>query len=346
MKIIFDDIIYSLQKAGGISELWSNTSTQPETAFHLIYDNAKENISFKSNSNHLYHYLSSKRINIKRYFNIKTKEESPFIFHSSYYRFATDKNAINVTTVHDFMYEIYRKDFKSCLHKWQKKRAISKSDGIICISENTKRDLLKYYPNTKGRIIVIHNGFDDTEYYYTDKAREKKLVYVGGRIGYKNFRLAVDIAKTMQDYQLIIVGGGELTKKEIDLLADVNYRKIGFASAKELRDIYNRSFALLYTSEYEGFGITPVEAQACGCLVACQYTSSLPEVVVDTACAIDPNNLDNTVSALKKYEDPASYRALQEKGFQNCRRFSWKKCAKEYIEFYQELFAEQTQKRQ
>lgn len=338
MKIIYDDIIYSLQKAGGISELWSNVSTQPEKAFHLIYDNAKDNISFKINSKHLYHYLNSKRLFFKRYLNIKLKEESPFIFHSSYYRFAKDKRAINVTTVHDFMYEIYRKDFKSYLHKWQKKRAIIHSDGIICISENTKKDLLHYCPSTKGKIIVIYNGFDDKEYYFENVPREKTIVYVGGRTGYKRFNIAIKIAKRMHDYQLIIVGGGDLTKNEIYMLKDVNYKKIGYASIGDLRDIYNRSFALLYTSEYEGFGITPIEAQACGCLVACQNTSSLPEVVGNSACTIDPNNLDSTVSALKRYEDPTSYRLIQKKGFENCQRFSWTKCAKEYIDFYHELF--------
>lgn len=338
MRIVYDDIIYSLQKAGGISEVYSQISQyMPGEIYHYVYDNASDNLSFQKNQNHKYIVLSSILLSIKRFFCIHVNLKTPFIFHSSYYRTSRNKHAINITTVHDFMYEIYRKDLKSLFHKVQKKRAVFKSDGIICISENTKNDLLKYYPNINKPIAVIYNGYDDSSYFFRNSPREKTIVYTGGRKGYKNFQLAVQIVKELKNYHFIIAGGGALTSEETALLSGVQFTKYGFVSSEQLSELYNTSFLFLYPSEYEGFGITPIEAQACGCLVACQMKSSLPEVVRDTAIPIMPQNIQETVSLIKKYEDPTEYGIIQKAGLNNASRFSWKKTAKEYYSFYQQI---------
>lgn len=71
-------------------------------------------------------------------------------------------HAINIITVHDFTYERYSKGLRKAIHCFTKKYAINKADYIICISENTKKDLLKYNPNiNKDRILVIYNGASD-----------------------------------------------------------------------------------------------------------------------------------------------------------------------------------------
>jgi len=338
MKIVYDDIVFSLQKAGGISEVFSQISQyMPGEIYHYIYDNACDNLSFQKIISHKYIVLSSFLLNVKRYFSLSINFKGPFIFHSSYYRISRNKHAINITTVHDFMYEIYRKDIKSFFHKVQKKRAVFNSDGIICISENTKKDLQKYYPNINKPIAVIYNGYDDNSYFFRNSSREKTIVYTGGRKRYKNFQLAVQIVKELKNYHFIIAGGGALTTEETALLSGVQFTKYGFVSREQLSELYNTSFLFLYPSEYEGFGITPIEAQACGCLVACQMKSSLPEVVRDTAIPIIPQNIQETVSLIKKYEDPNEYRIIQKAGLDNAARFSWKKTAEEYCSFYEQI---------
>ena len=335
MKIVYDDIIFSLQRAGGISEVFSQISKyMPGEIYHYVYDNAYNNLLFQKLKGHQYIFLSSLLLTVKRFLPVKIHEKNSFIFHSSYYRVSSDYNALNITTVHDFMHEIYRNDFKSIFFIKQKKKAIFKSNGIVCISENTKRDMLKYYPEINKPIIVIHNGYDDLSYFFKKSIRQKNIVYIGGRKGYKRFDLATKILKQLKDYRFIIAGGGDLTSDELALLDGVNYTKFNYPSSKQLCEIYNTSFLLLYTSEYEGFGISPIEAQACGCIVACQMNSSLPEVVHDTAIPILPQNLDETIALIRKYEDEKQYLKLQKAGLNNAKRFSWKKTAREYYSFY------------
>ena len=154
MNIVYDDIIYSLQKSGGGSVYWTeNVKRIKENVEHYAYDSATENFFYNEDNLPNLHKWSSKFLIFKRYFNLRFKDKKePFIFHSSLYRLCKNKNALNITTVHDFTYEYYRKDLKSNLHKWQKKNAVMHSDGVICISENTKQDLLKFYLKFKGRI--------------------------------------------------------------------------------------------------------------------------------------------------------------------------------------------------
>lgn len=343
MKIIYDDIIYSLQKSGGGSVYWTEvTKRQDEKAIHNVYNNANENFFYNESNFKIINKWSAKFLTIKRYFNLTFSEKLPFIFHSSLYRYCKNKNAINITTVHDFTYEYYRKDFKSNLHKIQKKNAVMHSDGVICISENTKKDLLKFYPEYKGKIKVIHNGYSTQKYFYDrDIKKTKNVLFVGARTDYKRFDFAIDIISQLQDCKLIIVGGGQLSKTEKSLLESKipnQYEKAGYLSDEDLRKLYNSAFFLLYPSEYEGFGIPVIEAQACGCPVVCQAKSSIPEVAEDSVIYIDSSDLNNSINEIKRLLDSDFYNKKVEVGLQNVKRFSWDKCADEVRQFYEEVF--------
>ena len=132
----------------------------------------------------------------RRYFNPQIeKQNNKFIFHSSYYRIANNKNAINITTVHDFTYERYKHGIKKSIHSFQKFNAIRKSDFVICVSENTKKDLFHYLPEIdKKKVYVIHNGVSD-EYFPNQPEtkfepyfkKNEYLLFVGKRDKYKRF---------------------------------------------------------------------------------------------------------------------------------------------------------------
>ena len=341
MKIIYDDVVYSLQKAGGISVVWANiTSDPPYPACHVRYDNADGNVFSGKIEGHQYDMRSAKGLMVKRYVNLHFKEKEPFLFHSSYYRTCTNANAVNITTVHDFIYEYYHFKPKDLLHKIQKKRAVMHSDGVICISESTKNDLLRFYPDYKGEIKVIYNGYDTDTYFYEKMPKERMVLCVGGRKSHKRFDYTVEIMKHLPDCRLVLVGGGAITDEEKKLLDESipgRYEKAGYLGNDELRNLYNKAFFLCYCSDYEGFGIPPIEAQACGCPVVCQARASLPEVVGDAAVFFDPDQPEASMEKIRQLYDDTFYCDLVGKGLENVKRFSWETCKREVYAFYEEI---------
>ena len=176
MKIIFDNIIFNLQKSGGISNYWER-----------LYSNVKKDYKIMS-----YNYVFLKNlipVFIYRYLDFSIKTNKKFIFHSSYYRISKNTKAINIVTVHDFVYEYYNRGVRRLIHKLQKGRAIKKAEKIICVSENTKKDLFKFYPNIlKEKVHVVYHGVSDNFKLIDNKGdSSNKIIYVGKRDGYKNF---------------------------------------------------------------------------------------------------------------------------------------------------------------
>ncbi len=341
LPIIYDNIIYSLQKSGGISVYWRMLEDSVPVASRLVYNNRAENIFYTKHSNELESPVS---MLFERYRNVKVSEEKePFVFHSSYYRCCKNKNAVNITTVHDFTYELFRKDLKSTLHKIQKKNAVMHSAGVICISENTKRDLYKYYPDYTGKVKVIYHGYDDKTFYFAGvKERTNNVLFVGSRVGYKAFDYTLRLLSEIPSLNLKIIGGGELSESEIALLDSAipnRYEKLSFVSNEELAKLYNVSFALMYPSEYEGFGFPVIEAQACGCPVICQKKSSIPEVSGDKCVYVDSADFEKSVAEINRLFSPLYYDEMQKAGLENVRRFSWEKCVQETQDFYEECFS-------
>lgn len=316
MKIILDNIIFTLQRSGGISVVWF------ELLSRLIRDGKKISCLSYSNRNIFIKKISfDKTINIQRnnffiFFRrycdlILRNEKERFIFHSSYYRITRNSKAINITTVHDFTYEYYCSGLSRIIHSWQKRRAILNSDYIICISESTKKDLLKFVPEVKeDKIRVIYNGV--SEDYHVLSLRELAtvqlpfpkqtyVVFVGSRVGYKNFELSVHaISKTTLN---LVIVGAPLNRLELVLLQQ-NFKDMkrvycaNRISNQELNILYNNAFALLYPSLYEGFGIPVIEAQKAGCPVIAYNGSSIPEIIGDKTLLI---NSDLETEILKKY---------------------------------------------
>jgi mannosyltransferase len=229
MKIVYDNIIYALQKAGGISVYWSELSkriTQYDVDF---YGYESDNIFYK-NENIVQSQESFLPIKLARYLSFQKRLPKGTIFHSSYYRIANQKDVANIVTVYDFTYENYRSGLARYVHSWQKKRAINKSDGIVCISHSTKQDLLKFYPNIKeDKIKVIYLGADENfellkfpkdelKKVFKELIDKKYVLYVGDRSNYKNFDIAVKVAQKLDDFTLVIVGGGALSDNENILL--------------------------------------------------------------------------------------------------------------------------------
>ncbi len=319
--ILFDPIIYDLQNGGGVTVYFSNILDR-------IDNSCVGNVVLENPSSRL----------MNRYRDCVTNC-SCGVFHSSYYRLPTNKKLKIVTTVHDFTYEKFTTGPAKWVHCWQKYRAIKNSDIVICVSNNTAKDLMRYCPIEPEKIRVIYNGVSDSYYPLSDVANStSEILFVGARSGYKNFELAIKALSKLPEFSLSIVGGGELTQAEKNILENHipgRYNWLGRLSDEELNLAYNRAHALLYPSSYEGFGIPIIEAMRAGCPVVAVNVSSIPEVAGNAAILTEYANADLFAEALLKVSGLRE--ELKKAGLEQAKKFSWDKCFQETLQVYKEL---------
>ncbi|MFR9532217.1 MAG: glycosyltransferase family 1 protein [Rikenellaceae bacterium] len=353
IMIIIDNIAFYLQKSGGVSVVWQELISRlnNDNSFrveYLEYKNKPINIFYQliNFGSHRIHQCKDLFKGLQRYLPVKISSvKEKHIFHSSYYRYSRNKNAINITTVHDFTYEYFAKGLKAKVHFWQKKMAILHSEYIICISENTKNDLLKFIPQADpSKIHVIYNGVSD-DYILLPSNNilsidphlicKEYILFVGARDGYKNFDFAVSAISTTR-YKLAIVGP-QLSQEETNLLNTKlgdNYYYAGRLSNQELNKLYNNAFALIYPSSYEGFGIPVIEAQCAGCPVIAYNSSSIPEIIGNKMLLMNTLNQSEFNRCVLAIEDPEKNNEIISMGVQNAQRFSWDVMYRQVSELY------------
>ena len=173
------------------------------------------------------------------------------------------------------------------------------------------------------------------------------ILYVGPRnYDYKNFDLLLDVfieKKYFTHFDLIVVGG----EKEIDLrhkekikitAGQGNWLLHKFGNDKDLAVLYSQATVFVYPSLYEGFGLPPLEAMACGCPVLSSHSSSMPEVVGDAGLLFNPNDRNDFTSKLDKIlYDKQLQLTLREKGKERAKQFTWQKSAQAMYEEYLKL---------
>ena len=348
MRIIFDNIIYSLQSAGGISTYWYEiTSRMLAHKSEIFFFESKkiDNICYnnlKKIDRKVIHFRFPFII-INRFLSVNANRfKKKYIFHSSYNRISSNKNAINVITIHDFIHEKYYTGIRKFLHSWQKTKAIKKSDIILTVSQNTKIDLLALHPYiNSNKIKVVYNGvstdfFFDESLSNTDK--NSFILYVGSREMYKNFDFVVDCVEKFTNKKLFIVGS-KLNKREFNLLQDkLPNRWVLFngISNKDLNILYNNAFALMYLSSYEGFGIPLLESMKTGCPFIALNKSSIPEVAGNAGVLIpelEYKSVNKALINIEKFRDK-----IIMKGFIQSSKFSWDKSFDETLKIYLEIF--------
>ncbi|MEL4371499.1 glycosyltransferase family 1 protein [Shewanella xiamenensis] len=341
--IQIDGIIFSLQKMGGVSicfeKLLANLNADGLDYSIDLFPHGSRCFNEGLHSRAI-NFLKPKfgMINFERFCFAKLNEQAD-VFHSSYYRIPSrnSQSCKVITTVHDFTHEKYIPGIKSKLFSHQKKAAILSSDTVICISESTKRDMFEIIPESKGLDVqVVHNGVSN-KYEYLNLERKDYVVFVGSRVGYKNFLPLVDALALSERFSLCIIGGGELNTTEIEYLNLKLPNKFThhlFLDEADLNLTYNQAHCLVYPSSYEGFGIPPIEAMKAGCPVVALSASSLPEVCGDAAILLEIAKPEEIHSAIKELEVSVNRNKLMELGFVNSSRFSWEKNYQEIKSLY------------
>lgn len=316
----------------------------------------------------LFRYLYNK-IGIYNYRNIilakKWKESQ--IYHSIYNPINKELNnhphIKKVVTIHDLIPILFPElHFTSDLIK-EIIASIGKDGYAVCVSENTKKDLLQYAPHIDpNRVFVSLLAASETLFYVCNDEEkfsavknkynlpEKYFLSVGTLEPRKNvdhvIRTFLKVIKenNINDLGLVLVGakGWDFDKifDEYDKALDLKDKIIitGRVPDEELASLYSHANSFYYMSLYEGFGLPPLEAMQCGVATVTSNTSSLPEVVGDGGIMLDPKDaaaLSKTM--LNLYKDENLRRYYSEKGLEQSQKFSWEKSAERYIEIYNEI---------
>lgn len=248
-----------------------------------------------------------------------------------------------VITVHDMVQEVFGLDPVTVERK---KQAIYAADGIIAISQSTKRDILKFYPDIpEEKIEVIYHGTNHLAAPTPPESfrlPQNYLLFVGKRGDYKNAAFLMESLapklKKEKDLHLVFVGGGAFSHEEQKLLDELGIRDQVIqsdTSDAELAYIYQNAVCFIYPSKYEGFGFPILEAFDNRCPVLCSNTSSLPEVGGDAAMYFSPEDgkqLLEKVDAL--LSDPALREQYIQRGAERVREFTWDRTAQRTRAFY------------
>lgn len=358
MKVCLDNIIFALQRAGGISVYWS------ELLKHFIATGTEycvvERPEALGNIQRGQLAIPAERIIADAGLPLKLGRYLPVaegggadLFLSSYYRWLRRGTARQVVTVYDFTYELYRSGMRRAVHRWQKRTALRDADGIICISDSTRRDLLRLYPEVADIPVEViplgvspsYRPLDASEEWPHEFAAlqgERYVMFVGDRSDYKNFGMAVEALRLFGSCCLAIVGGGALGDDERRMLDERlpgAYRHLGSVSEEQLNALYNKAFALLYPSSYEGFGLPPLEAMRAGCPVVAVNSSSLPEVCGEAAMLVTAASPTAFAECLTGLLGCDVRDALVEKGFHQAARFVWGSTWERTTAFYSSIMA-------
>jgi glycosyltransferase involved in cell wall biosynthesis len=271
--------------------------------------------------------------------------------------FFLPKDIQTTVTIHDLAFKYFPDHFpkkdQRRLHMFAD-FAVKKADKLIAVSESTKRDILKWYPGIQeSKIKVIYHGFDDglfrnaiadehVLHQYRIKSKQY-LLYVGAIQPRKNIMILLDAfteaRKNNPDMKLVLAGEKAwLWKETLEAIENHPFKNdiivTGKVSFLVLATLYASAKMFIFPSLYEGFGIPVLEAMAAGVPVVCSNNSSLPEVGGDAVLYFESSDaiaLANHIESL--WRDDALCQTMIAKGFENIKKFSWDKCAKETLEY-------------
>lgn len=363
MRVLYDGYIYSIQKNGGINKYFKNlldrlpaevdaTLTLKKKNENCFPTNPriKKRLPFSIFGNTCNYFRKRHRANLKKW-------ETPEFFdiaHPTYHDLLSesllaDSTLPLVLTIHDMIPELYPDDFTGILESTERKhRAIERADKIICVSNNTKLDLMRLLSVPENKISVIHLASDldesmvDPDWKACDSPY---ILFVGARTIYKNFTKllhAFHKAKAEWPELKLLLVGAELTATEQTKAAQLGVSDciliLQNLDDQKLATTYHNAQALVYPSMYEGFGIPPLEAMACGTLVITSNRSSIPEVVGDAAFLIDPNSVEEMTSKILGLKNLGPNREiLINRCKQQAQTFCWQKSTDKIVNIYKEV---------
>jgi glycosyltransferase involved in cell wall biosynthesis len=269
-----------------------------------------------------------------------------------------------IITIHDILpiYFNYKKSLQRKLqnlyYRYLLPIVLKKVGKVITVSESTKKDIIKYYNVKAEKIITVYNGININYLNYKENAinyilRKYKiknyLLSIGASYPYKNYDTLIKALELIyvKDIKLVIVGGKNDYRNYLKLLSSNlglsdKVIFIDYIPQEDLPYLYSAAKCLVYPSLYEGFGLPPLEAMACGCPVITSNTSSLPEVVGDAGIMVNPYNVEEIAKAIDLVLSNENLRKeMRDKGLKQAKKFSWRKTAEEIYKIIKEIGEEE-----
>ena len=281
------------------------------------------------------------------------KKDGINIFFSPSYvlPFKLPKNVKTAVGIHDISYEAHPKWYSwqnRILLRWVSKKSAKKADVIFTCSEFTKNEILKYYKIKSEKIFVIPLAVDEkfTPYHSIESVeygiKNKFIFYVGAIFNRRFIPEIIEafkrIADRLPEYQFLISGPNythpfididNLIKKTNQEIGQEAILYIDYINDKDLVNLYNAADLFIWLSSYEGFGLPPLEAMACGTPVLSTKKTSLAEVLGDYSIWLEnPEDIDEiSEKILKILGDEQLRNELIEKGLSQVGKFSWQNTA-------------------
>ncbi len=284
------------------------------------------------------------------------------LFHATHYVLPPlwRRKTRAVVTIHDIIHLLYPQFLPNraalLYARFMIRRALTRADRIVTVSENTRRDLVDYFGIPAARIEVIYNGVSPR--FHPDIPREEKervaaklgltfpyLLFLGGEKPHKNVQNVVRaFAKARQErslpHRLVLAGALPPNPARLDALIaalelTAAVRRPGVVEDADLPALFAGAEAFLYPTLYEGFGLPVVEAMACGTPVLTSATSALQEIAGANARLVDPMDVDAIASGIASLATDAEARAeLAALGKRRALDFSWDKAARRTLDVY------------
>jgi glycosyltransferase involved in cell wall biosynthesis len=275
-----------------------------------------------------------------------------------------------VVTVHDLanlFFEVEASSVRMQLRRFRFRRGLVRADRVIAVSEATKRDVENVMGIPPARIRRVYNAPDPGFFERAskgngveqDKILERYqinypyILYAGAIRRHKNIPRLVEAFAVVrdqlaghpnyQDLRLVIIGDNisrypSVRQAVIKSRVEHAVRFLGFVPFDTLRCFYESAAAFVFPSRYEGFGLPPLEAMACGAPVVASNVSSLPEVVGEAAVQINPENVFDIARGIREVLIDEKLRArLIRRGREQAARFSWNWTARQVLEIYREV---------
>lgn len=268
-----------------------------------------------------------------------------------------------VVTIHDMVYKAFPETMNSktrILLNLAMNKSMKRADVVVTDSEFSRSEIIKYFPQYRDKVEVVPCGVDcdmfkpiqDRSIIEKVKAnhniKDKYFLYLGTLEPRKNLTRLVKayeiLSRRKEDCPLLVLAGGKGWLYD-EIFEEVNKSGLGdkviftqYIPGEEICPLMNGAEAFVFPSLYEGFGMPPLEAMACGTPVIVSGSASLPEVVGDCGLIVDAYSEESIADAMGKIADNEELRKqLSEKGIIRAREFSWKKSAEKLYTIYERL---------
>lgn len=332
---------YSVEISKQLSQIFPNTTfVSPQNIIQKELANQFQPEIYGSFSGHIWEQLE-----LPKYLH---KNKSPLTLNLGNTAPLFYRNKILV--IHDLIYlrnpEWFSKKF-TYQYKFLIPKIAKNALKVVTVSEFSKKEIIELLNIPEEKIEVAYNSVSDEFVSYIDK--NYKNVYgdyilavssLDPRKNFKNLILAYN-KLNLKDIRLLIVGAKN-TKvfgdNELDNIINnnPNITFTGYVSDRELANLYKNAKIFVYTSLYEGFGIPPLEAMACGCPTVVSNISSIPEVCSDAAYYINPHDINNIARGIYEVlNDEKTQQELKLKGLERAKVYSWSKSGKKIAQVIQ-----------